>query len=122
MNIKLKTVAKVSSIFVQDAKRAVSMIGSGTFDAVCAVVATTAGFEGAGWLLICSADDKNSGGCNNLRDISRGSRPQMPWSAELFNVETCLHCFALVDAAISLNRFAIYAGCFLVDAIQSRTN
>ena len=67
----------VSSIFVQDEKRDGSMIGSGTFEAVCAVVATTAGFEGTGWLLISSHDDINSGGCNHLRDISRGSRPRV---------------------------------------------
>ena len=48
LNSKLKTVAKVSSILVQDEKRAGSMIGSGTFEAVCAVGATTAGFEGTG--------------------------------------------------------------------------
>ena len=121
LNSKLKTVAKVSSIFVQDEKRAGSMIGSGTFEAVCAVVATTAGFEGTGWLLISSDDDRNSGGCNHLRDISRGSRPRVLWSAGLFNVEICLPCFVLVDAAISLSRFAIYTVCFLEYAIQLRT-
>ena len=66
LNSKLKTLAKVSSIFVQDEKRAGSMIGSGTFEAVYAVVATTAGFEGTGWLLVCSDDDRSSGGCNHL--------------------------------------------------------
>ena len=79
--------AKLSSIFVQDKKRAGSMIGSGTFEVVCAVVATTAGFEGTGWLSIGSDDDRDSAGCNHLRDISRGSRPRVPWSAGLFNVE-----------------------------------
>ena len=97
------------------------MIASGTFEIVCAVVATTAGFEGTTRLLICSADDGNSGDCNLLRDISRGSRPRVSRSAALFNVEICLYCFTLVDAAIFLSRFAIYTGCFLVDAIQSRT-
>ena len=71
----------MSSIFVQDEKRVGSMFGTGTFEAVCAVIATTAGFEGTGWLLICSDDDRNSGGCNHLREISRGSRPPVPWSA-----------------------------------------
>ena len=111
----------MSSIFVRDEKRAGSLIGSGTFEAVFAVVATTADFDGTGRLLISSDDDRNSGGCNHLRDISRGSRPRVPWSAGLFNLEICLHCFVLVDAAISLSRFAIYTGCFLEDAIQSRT-
>ena len=105
--------AKVSSVFVEDEKRAGSMIGSGTFEAVCAVVATTAGFEGTAWLLICSDDDRNSGGCNQLRDISVGSRPRVPWTAGLFTVEICLHMFALVVAAISLSRLATYTGCFL---------
>ena len=113
--------AKVSSILVHDEKRAGSMISSGTFEFVCAVVATTAGLDGTGWLLIRSDDNRNSGVCNHLRDISRGSRPRVPWSAGLFNEEICLHCFVLVDAAISLSRFAIYTGCFLEDAIQSRT-
>ena len=88
------------------------MIGSGAFEAVCAVVATTAGFESTGWLLICSDADRNSGGCNHLRGNSRGSRPRVPGSAGLFNVEIRLHCFVLVDAAISLSRFAVYTGYF----------
>ena len=97
------------------------MIGSGTFEVVCAVVAMTAGFEDTGWLFIGSDDDRNPGGCNRLRDISRGSRPRVPWSAGLFNAEICLHCFASVVAAISLSRFARYTGCLLNDAIQSTT-
>ena len=121
LNSKLKTVAKMNSIFVPDEKRAGSMIGSGAFEAVFALVATTAGFESTGWLLICSDDDRNSGGCNHLRDISRRSGPRVQCSAGLFNVEICLHCFVLIDAPISLSRFAIYTGCFLEDAIQSRT-
>ena len=105
LNSKLKTVAMVSWISVQDEKRAGSKIGSGTFEAACAVVATTAGFEGTGWLLISSDDNRNSRGCNHLRDISRGSRPRVPLSAGLFNVEICLHCFVFAVAAISLSQF-----------------
>ena len=112
LDSKLKTVAKASRLFVQDEKRARSKIGSGTFEAVCAVVATTAGFNSTGGLLICSDNDRNSGGCNHLRDISRGCRPRVPWSDGLFNVEICLHCLVLVDAAISLSRFTTYTGCF----------
>ena len=85
--------AKLSSIFVQDEKRAGSMIGSGASEALCAFVPTTAGFDGTGWLLIGSDHNRNSISCRHLRDISCGSRPQVPWSVELFNVEICLHCF-----------------------------
>ena len=89
--------AKGSSVFVQDENRAGCMIGFGTFESVCAVVAKTAGFVGTGRFLIVSEDDRNSGGCNHLRDTSRGSRPRVPWSALLlFNVEECLHCFPSV--------------------------
>ena len=59
LNRKLKTVAKVSSIFLQDKKLAGSMIGSGTFEAVGAVGATTAGFKDTGWLLIGNPDFKS---------------------------------------------------------------
>ena len=116
LNSKLYTVAKVSSIFVQDEKRVGSMIGVGTFEAVFAVVATTAGVEGTGWLMIGSDDDRNSGGRNHLKFISRGSRPRVPWSAGLFNAEVCLHYFASFVAAYSLSRFATYTVCFLEEA------
>ena len=78
------------------------MIGSGAFEPVCAVVATTAGFKDTGWLLIGSYVIRNSGNCSHLRDISRGSGPRVPWSVALFNVELYLHCFVLFVASISV--------------------